>query len=172
MDIDYVKLQLELQKAIETDKKEENWKNRANFFTNLIKNLSAEYNEKDTVKYSTLLGNNLTFGFTVWNYMLTDKDIWLVGYIDTREVRIFRIKHGTYGIDDFAINNDDKFKANKNAVDNPDRRDISIPSREDNGKLIEQRLEKVDFKPHLWKTIDFEHRKIIDNPKYAEVRIG
>lgn len=169
MNIDYAKLQQDLKTAIGKDAAEKDWKNRTNFFRNMINDLwPDEYLQTDVVKYSVRRQNDYNFGYTIYNYMLENNDIWLMCYIDTKEVRIFRIKCGTCSIDDFKINNDNDFRNNPSAKDEPDKRGFKIPSREKNGKLIEIFLGKVDFKLHLWKTIDFEHKKVIDNPSYEE----
>lgn len=169
MNIDYAKLQHDLKTAIGKDAAEKDWKNRTNFFRNMINDLwPDEYLQTDVVKYSVRRQNDYNFGYTIYNYMLENNDIWLMCYIDTKEVRIFRIKCGTCSIDDFKINNDNDFRNNPSAKDEPDKRGFKIPSREKNGKLIEIFLGKVDFKPLLWKTIDFEHKKVIDNPSYEE----
>ena len=169
MSIDYEKLQSGLKSAIEKDNAEHDFTKKTakrEFFREVIKMLGGECADEDVIKTSRLLENDYTFGYTIKNELFSERNIWLVGFNGIEEWKIFKIGQNGLSPNLFKVNNNNDFKTNKNAVDEPDKRGIKIPLREKDGKLTEQLAQIIDFKTFLWKTIDFTNKRIIDNRKY------
>ena len=166
MSIDYDKLQSGLTAAIKKDNAEQDYTKKTakrEFFREVIKMLGGECADGDMIKTSRLLENDYTFGYTIKNELFSERNIWLVGFNGIREWKIFKIGRNGLNPSSFKVNNNNDFKTHKNAVDEPDKRGIKIPLREKDGKLTEELARKIDFKPFLWKTIDFTNKRIIDN---------
>lgn len=104
--------------------------------------------------------------WTIWNNEL-DTDLYLqAGKAGVDKIiYIFKIKAGTYTIDNFE-QNDERIYGKKWAKPDPRKRDIII----DLTTFQETRKKDsvINFKQHLWKIIDYKTETIKDNPDYQE----
>ena len=109
--------------------------------------------------------------WTVKNWRL-DHDLWLwAGRRDKTppdsEAYIFRIPARTYTTENFVEHNDVNVHPNGEPNVNPKERDIKIDLNTFKEMLMPCG-QKVKFKKHLWKTIDYDANEAIDNPDYQE----
>ena len=112
---------------------------------------------------------NTSYGTAAWTIEINElqNDLYLQAGRSNEGngvVYIFRIKGGTYTGDNFALNDPGGHFRNYNQMPAPNKRDISIKINDFNdiwGK-------KVNFRKHLWLTIDYMNNNVIDNPDYQE----
>lgn len=107
-----------------------------------------------------------TSSWTIYNNEL-DNDLYLQAGKEDKDKRIyvFKIKGRTYTKDHFVVNDERRY-GKKDAQPDPNRRDIIVDLT-----ILKEQLKKdnpVDFSRHLWKTIDFKNKEIIDNPDYQD----
>ncbi|MEE1265751.1 MAG: DEAD/DEAH box helicase [Akkermansia sp.] len=80
---------------------------------------------------------------------------------------IFKIPAGTYTTENFVEHNDVNVFPNGIPNVNRNERDIKIDLNTFKEMLMPCG-QKVKFKKHLWKTIDYDANEVIDNPDYQE----
>lgn len=160
----------ELNDAIAKDNREKNWKYRTakkELLREIISELGGVLSEDDFISYSKCSSDGC-FGYTIDNGRLEKNNLWLCGNNDFHDLKIFKINKQKYKKEDFKANNNHDFRSSNPDKEDEDKRGIKIPLNEENGTLTEVLYKKVDFKPHLWKTVDFDRGEIIDNPEYKE----